>query len=182
MSPPSASTFVIPEYFHLCHPRVLPHLSSPNSFIGDMVLLSTQSSALSTQQKGRPPIHLPPPIASPATSFRRKIMQKSFLDKPKQLPYTPSTEKEVLINQLSIQSITQWSLSMEAYQVEKRVAANSVLHLNALPFQEGELVEVIIFRRKREVRKSISSPLRGKVIKYIDPTEPVAQDDWELLL
>ena len=71
---------------------------------------------------------------------------------------------------------------MEAYQVEKRVAANSILHLHALPFQEGELVEVIVFRRKSEVNKSISSPLRGKVIKYIDPTEPVAQDDWELLL
>ena len=26
-----------------------------------------------------------------------------------------------------------------------------------------------------------SSPLRGKVIEYLDPTEPVAQEDWELL-
>ena len=69
---------------------------------------------------------------------------------------------------------------MEAYQVEKRVAANSILHLYALPFQEGELVEIIVLRRKGEIRKSTSSPLRGKVIKYIDPTEPVAQDDWEL--
>lgn len=48
---------------------------------------------------------------------------------------------------------------MEAYRVEKRVATNGVLHLNALPFREGELVEVIVLRRKREVPKSASSPL-----------------------
>ncbi len=71
---------------------------------------------------------------------------------------------------------------MEAYQIEKRVAANGILCLNALPFQEGESVEIIVFRRKKEVRESTSSPLRGKVIKYIDPTEPVAQYDWEMLL
>lgn len=70
---------------------------------------------------------------------------------------------------------------MEAYRVEKRVATNGVLQLNALPFREGELVEVIILRRKGEVHRSDPSPLRGKVIAYIDPTEPVAQDDWESL-
>ena len=70
---------------------------------------------------------------------------------------------------------------MEAYRVEKRVATNGVLQLNALPFREGELVEVIVLGRKGEVWKAVPSPLRGKVIEYIDPTEPVAQDDWELL-
>ena len=70
---------------------------------------------------------------------------------------------------------------MEAYQVEKEVAANGILHLNALPFREGELVEVIVLARKGKVPKSAFSPLRGKVIEYIDPTEPVAQGDWEIL-
>ena len=70
---------------------------------------------------------------------------------------------------------------MEAYRVEKRVVKNGVLQLNALPFQEGDLVEVIVLGRKGKVSKSTSSPLRGKVIGYIDPTGPVAQDDWELL-
>ena len=70
---------------------------------------------------------------------------------------------------------------MEAYRVEKRVVKNGVLQLNALPFQEGDLVEVIVLGRKGKVIKSTSSPLRGKVIEYIDPTGPVAQDDWELL-
>jgi hypothetical protein len=70
---------------------------------------------------------------------------------------------------------------MEAYRVGKRVVKNGVLQLNALPFHEGDMVEVIILGWKRKLNKSTSSPLRGKVIKYIDPTEPVAQDDWELL-
>lgn len=68
---------------------------------------------------------------------------------------------------------------MEAYRIEKRVVRNGVLQLDALPFQEGDLVEVIVFGRNRKVSKSTSSALRGKVIKYIGPTEPVAQDDWE---
>jgi len=70
---------------------------------------------------------------------------------------------------------------MEAYRIEKRVVRNGVLQLDTLPFQEGDLVEVIVLGRNRKVSKSTSSALRGKVIKYIDPTEPVAQDDWELL-
>ncbi|MFZ2634650.1 MAG: hypothetical protein WA081_05620 [Desulfosalsimonadaceae bacterium] len=70
---------------------------------------------------------------------------------------------------------------MEAYRIEKRVVKNGVLRLDALPFKEGELVEVIVLGRKKKTTKPTSSPLRGKVIEYIDPTEPVAQDDWDLL-
>jgi hypothetical protein len=69
---------------------------------------------------------------------------------------------------------------MEAYQVEKKVAANGVLHLDALPFREGDLVEVIVLLQKEKAYKSPPSSLRGKVIEYIDPIEPVAQGDWEL--
>ena len=68
---------------------------------------------------------------------------------------------------------------MEAYRIEKEVAANGVLHLDALPFREGELVEVIVLPCREGTRKSASRFLRGKVIEYIAPTEPVAQDDWE---
>lgn len=70
---------------------------------------------------------------------------------------------------------------MEAYRIEKRVAANGVLHLDALPFREGELVEVIVLPREDRKLKSRSLSLRGKVIEYIAPTEPVAQDDWKAL-
>lgn len=70
---------------------------------------------------------------------------------------------------------------MRAYRVEKKVAANGELYLNALPFQKGDLVEVIILTCEEKVHKLASISLRGKVIEYIDPTEPVAQNDWELL-
>ncbi len=66
--------------------------------------------------------------------------------------------------------------------MEKKVAANGVLHLEALPFREGELVEVIVLPREERNRKSASLSLRGKIIEYIAPTEPVAQNDWEALL
>jgi len=70
---------------------------------------------------------------------------------------------------------------MEAYRVEKMVEANGVLHLHALPFREGEMVEVIVLTREDKVQKSAPSPLRGTVIEYVEPTEPVAQNDWESL-
>ncbi len=71
---------------------------------------------------------------------------------------------------------------MEAYRIEKKIAANGVLHLEALPFSEGELVEVIVLPCEDRKRKSAALSLRGKVIEYVAPTEPVAQNDWEALL
>ena len=68
---------------------------------------------------------------------------------------------------------------MKAYRVKKKIAANGELKLNALPFQEGDEVEVIILSRKTGSDPVTSSPLRGKVIEYLDPTEPVAIEDWD---
>lgn len=68
---------------------------------------------------------------------------------------------------------------MRAYRVEKRITANGALQLEALPFSEGELVEVIVLSREEQAPRR--SPVRGQVIEYIDPTEPVALDDWEAL-
>jgi len=70
---------------------------------------------------------------------------------------------------------------MEAYRVEKRVAANGALHLAGLPFGEGALVEVIVLPQERKAPKSARQFLRGKVVEYTAPTEPVALDDWEAL-
>lgn len=70
---------------------------------------------------------------------------------------------------------------MKAYRVEKKITTNGELKLNALPFQEGDKVEVIILSHESDSDPVTSSPLRGKVIEYLDPTEPVAIEDWELL-
>lgn len=68
---------------------------------------------------------------------------------------------------------------MKAYRTEKRVTANGALQLEALPFTAGELVEVIVLSRDEPGAER--SPVRGQVLEYIDPTEPVALDDWEAL-
>jgi hypothetical protein len=70
---------------------------------------------------------------------------------------------------------------MKAYRVEKQIAANGELKLRALPFQEGEAVEVIILSRETSHSSIPPSTLRGKVIEYLDPTEPVAEEDWQVL-
>lgn len=72
---------------------------------------------------------------------------------------------------------------MKAYRVEKKITTNGELKLNALPFQEGDEVEVIILLNETGSDHMTLSPLRGKVIEYLDPTElvPVAIEDWELL-
>jgi hypothetical protein len=51
--------------------------------------------------------------------------------------------------------------------------------LNNLPFPAGEVVEVIILKRPSTLPRQNLYPLRGTAVTYIDPTEPVAQADWE---
>ena len=70
---------------------------------------------------------------------------------------------------------------MKAYRVEKQIAANGELKLSGLPFKEGDKVEVIILSYETSPYSVTPSPLRGKVIEYLDPTEPVAEEEWELL-
>ena len=70
---------------------------------------------------------------------------------------------------------------MRAYRVEKIISQDGVLELQALPFRAGEVVEVIILSREDKMRAARDFPLQGKVLRYEMPTEPVAQDDWEVL-
>ena len=70
---------------------------------------------------------------------------------------------------------------MRAYRVEKIVPQDGVLELRAIPFRAGEVVEVIILARTDKMREVQHLPLQGKVLRYDQPTEPVAQDDWEVL-
>ncbi len=70
---------------------------------------------------------------------------------------------------------------MYAYRVEISVGKNGSLALKELPFQAGDVVEVIILKRGQQPQKA-SYSLRGKLIRYDNPTEPVAQSDWDALL
>jgi hypothetical protein len=78
---------------------------------------------------------------------------------------------------------------MNAHKIEAVLAEDGTLILYGLPFHAGDAVEVIILETKAP-QQSIVSPnqpeknlnlLRGKVIRYDDPTEPVALEDWEVL-
>ena len=70
---------------------------------------------------------------------------------------------------------------MRAYKVETTIPKDGVLALDALPFRPGEAVEVIILSRDEPPRETARGSLRGKVLHYERPTEPVADEDWDAL-
>ena len=68
---------------------------------------------------------------------------------------------------------------MRAYRVEKVIADNGTLQLEALPFLPGKLVEVIILARKTDIAQI--RVLKDSVLKYEQPCEPVSEEDWDAL-
>jgi hypothetical protein len=52
--------------------------------------------------------------------------------------------------------------------------------LAQLPFSPGDEVEVIVRHRKAS-QSADPYPLRGLPYSYERPTDPVAEDDWEVL-
>lgn len=69
-------------------------------------------------------------------------------------------------------------MTMQAYRVETTLQEDGTVTLHHLPFQAGEHVEIIVLACPSEVRTSTGYPLRGTSVTYLQPTEPVAQDDW----
>jgi hypothetical protein len=73
-----------------------------------------------------------------------------------------------------------YAVGMNAHRAETTVAEDGVVTLRGVPFLEGSSVEVIVLPLKdsadqREPRRR----LRGTPVTLIDPTEPVAANDWE---
>ncbi|MFL5802417.1 MAG: hypothetical protein ACJ8CR_11850 [Roseiflexaceae bacterium] len=68
---------------------------------------------------------------------------------------------------------------MQAYRVETTIQQDGSLIVRHLPLQAGEAVEVIILIRSPRTATQHPYPLRGTQITYHDPTEPVAETDWE---
>lgn len=69
----------------------------------------------------------------------------------------------------------------QAYRVHGQVSPDGSLKLQNLPFQPGEEVEVIVLAEERRAREESRYPLRDKPLIYHDPTEPVAELDWQAL-
>jgi hypothetical protein len=68
---------------------------------------------------------------------------------------------------------------MEAYKTAARIEQEGELCLSDLPFHAGDEIEVILLRREPVQTTANPYPLRGLPIRYDDPTEPVAEGDWE---
>lgn len=70
---------------------------------------------------------------------------------------------------------------MSTHHVETKLTEYGKLTLDDLPFHAGDDVEVIVISRAIETPGIDRYPLRGKLVSYIQPTEPVAEEDWEAL-
>ena len=69
---------------------------------------------------------------------------------------------------------------MNVHRIETVIRQDKTVVLKNLPFQVGESVEVIICHRASKRNEKDRYPLRGTAIKYLDPTEPVADGDWSV--
>lgn len=70
---------------------------------------------------------------------------------------------------------------MQAYRLETVLPQDGELRLKHLPFRPGEMIEIIVLSRSRLQSTIASFPLKDTVLKFEQPTEPVAADDWAAL-
>ena len=66
-----------------------------------------------------------------------------------------------------------------AHHIDAVLSEDGKLSLDHLPFQAGQAVEVIVL--PKNVPHVPDSGLRGMVVRYDRPTEPVAEGDWDVL-
>ena len=70
---------------------------------------------------------------------------------------------------------------MNVHRIETILNQDGTLNLVDLPFHAGDAVEVIILPRRQKPAGQKGYPLHGTRIKYINPTDPVAEEDWAAL-
>lgn len=68
---------------------------------------------------------------------------------------------------------------MVTHRVETVLKQDGILTLENLPFQAGEMVEIIIHAQPEPHDRPEQYSLRGLPLRYDRPTEPIALDDWE---
>jgi hypothetical protein len=69
---------------------------------------------------------------------------------------------------------------MLAHRLQATIGHDKTLTLENLPFHSGEQVEIIILSQPSKVSDQNKYPLRGTAVQYVEPTEPVAQADWDV--
>ena len=75
----------------------------------------------------------------------------------------------------------QEPVAMQTHHTKAVVDKDGCLKIEKLPFPAGEAVEVVIIPAFSAMSKGERYPLRGTPIQFADPTEPVAETDWEAL-
>ena len=72
---------------------------------------------------------------------------------------------------------------MGVHKSETTLIEDGKVTLENLPFRAGERVEVIITPKigPPPADENIHRPLQGSILRYDDPSEPVAAKDWEAL-
>lgn len=71
------------------------------------------------------------------------------------------------------------SIRMQAYRIETTLTKDGSLTLVDLPFGAGDTVKVTIVAQRVTAAAPDHYPLRGTPVQFVDPTEPVAESDWE---
>lgn len=66
-----------------------------------------------------------------------------------------------------------------AHRIETILSEDGKLSLDCLPFRAGQAVEVIVLAASSP--RSAGQSLRGTLLRYDRPTEPVAEADWDAL-
>jgi hypothetical protein len=67
-----------------------------------------------------------------------------------------------------------------AHRIETVLIEDGRLALDNLPFRAGQAVEVIVLPAAHADAPT-HHPLRGTVLRYDQPTAPVAESDWRAL-
>lgn len=70
-------------------------------------------------------------------------------------------------------------MTIQAYKTETVIKKNHKLEIDNLPFEDGDKVEVLVSKKVNS--KGKNHLMIGEPIIYINPFEPVAEDDWDVL-
>lgn len=71
---------------------------------------------------------------------------------------------------------------METYRIETTVSKEKTVFLKDLPFTEGDEVEILVRKRKRKKTEGQKKyTLRDLPIRYENPPDSVADNDWAVV-
>src|SRR5260370_15175675 len=83
--------------------------------------------------------------------------------------YRPAPRRQILYTE-----------GVQAHWSETTVGEHGKLVLEGLPFEPGQPVEVLVLSKAAGSTTGNRS-LRGSVLEYLQPLEPVASQDWDAL-